>query len=77
MHAEKALDSIECRLSDLQGALANGSAPETVIPTTDVKGKGKARLVEVDAVSKLSKTQIEGEIKELLDLKEDLALKVK
>ena len=77
MHAEKALDSIESRLSDLQSALTDETAQDAVIPIIDIKGKGKAKLMEADAVSTLSKTQIEGEIKELSSLKGDLALKVR
>ena len=44
------------------------------------KGKGKAepvRVAQEELVQNMSKTQIEAEIKELEELKEDLALKVR
>ncbi len=48
---------------------------------SDHKGKGKAvskgpRLLGVDAVRNLTKSQMEAEVKELEGLKEDLAAKV-
>ncbi|KAJ7117547.1 hypothetical protein C8R44DRAFT_832297 [Mycena epipterygia] len=73
-HAERALESIECRLAEL----ANPSAAEAAAPPPDPKGKGKSksRLVRDDLVGSMSAAQIEAETKELAGLKEDLALKV-
>ncbi|KAE9399908.1 hypothetical protein BT96DRAFT_957113 [Gymnopus androsaceus JB14] len=78
-HAEQALQSIQSRLGELESAKANPSTekPQEVKP--DPKGKGKASAVVVpkdDAVRNMSATQIEGEIKELGELKNDLALKI-
>ncbi|KAJ3720979.1 hypothetical protein F5878DRAFT_617244 [Lentinula raphanica] len=80
-HAEQALQSIEQRLEELQAAKANpssssGKAEEV---KADPKGKGKAPAAVVlkdDAIQNMSATQLEGEIKELGELKEDLALKI-
>lgn len=77
-HAEKALASVEARLSELREGLAGQLPPLHELPK-DSKGKGKAtkaRLVRDDAVQNMSKSQIENEIKELEGLREDLALKV-
>ncbi|KAF9026359.1 hypothetical protein BDP27DRAFT_1351147 [Rhodocollybia butyracea] len=80
IHAEQALQSIQSRLEELQSAKANpapAQTPEEVKP--DPKGKGKAPAVVLprdDAVHNMSATQIEGEIKELTELKEELALKI-
>ncbi|KAE9384109.1 hypothetical protein BT96DRAFT_842783 [Gymnopus androsaceus JB14] len=78
-HAEQALQSIQSRLGELESAKANPSTekPQEVKP--DPKGKGKASAVVVpkdNAVRNMSATQIEGEIKELGELKNDLALKI-
>ncbi|CDO68408.1 hypothetical protein BN946_scf184815.g55 [Trametes cinnabarina] len=79
-HAERALDSVEARLAELRDALSGQglvhSQPEA---KADVKGKGKAtgpRLLGDDAVSKMTKGQMEAEERELQGLREDLALKV-
>lgn len=77
IHAEKALESVERRLAELRDGLSGQlqAVPES---KSDSKGKGKSstRLVRDDLVQKMSKTQIENEIKELDSLKDDLALKV-
>jgi HAT1-interacting factor 1 len=86
-HAENALSSVEARLAELRQSM-NGELPP--LPDeddamnngkVDVKGKGKAKaqtkLVRDDLVQKMSKSQIEAEIKELEGLKDDLGLKVR
>ncbi|KAJ3984848.1 hypothetical protein F5890DRAFT_1235074 [Lentinula detonsa] len=80
-HAEQALRSIENRLEELQLAKAKPSSPasktEEVKPNP--KGKGKAPAVVLskgDAIQNMSASQIEGEIKEMGELKEELALKI-
>lgn len=77
-HAQKALDSVGARLAELQLGISGQLPPA---PKPDVKGKGKGKttsncLVQEGLVQEMSKTQIEAEIKELEELKEDLALKV-
>ncbi|KAJ7576958.1 hypothetical protein C8J56DRAFT_1007368 [Mycena floridula] len=80
VHAGKALESIEARLVELEAASANPSLQQDVVETKpDPKGKGKAKaskLVGADSVAQMSPAQIDGEIKELMGLKEDLALKI-
>jgi HAT1-interacting factor 1 len=76
-HAQRALESIEARLVELQAGLA-GTLPPLPEPS-DLNGKGKGKQVALaleERVQNLSKTQIEAEIKELGELKQDLALKV-
>ncbi|EED79222.1 predicted protein [Postia placenta Mad-698-R] len=71
-HAEQALASVEARLAELRDALSGQGL-------SDAKGKGKAtgpRLLGDDAVSKMTKSQMGAEEKELQELREDLALKV-
>ncbi|TFK74963.1 hypothetical protein BDN72DRAFT_788133 [Pluteus cervinus] len=90
-HAEKALESVEGRLAELRAGLAGELPPlpaedEVDKDQVDIKGKGKAttsipdvktsKLVREDAVQKMAKTQIESELKELSELREDVALKV-
>ncbi|KAI0046489.1 hypothetical protein FA95DRAFT_1542504 [Auriscalpium vulgare] len=77
MHAQRALESVEARLAELQAGL-DGSLQPVEAAKPDVKGKGRARprLVTDDLVQNMSKSQIEAEVKELKGLKEDLALKV-
>ncbi|KAJ7233777.1 hypothetical protein C8J57DRAFT_1381565 [Mycena rebaudengoi] len=81
-HAERAVESIESRLAELANPPAPTPAPaadSAAAPDPKGKGKGKAtgtRLVRDDLVSDMSAAQIEAETKELLGLKEDLALKV-
>ncbi|KAF8909302.1 hypothetical protein CPB84DRAFT_1743889 [Gymnopilus junonius] len=78
IHAEKALQSVEDRLKELQSGLA-GQLPPLPEPIQDKKGKGKSmktRLIRDDYVQTMSKSQIENELKELSGLKDDLALKV-
>ncbi|EIW79098.1 hypothetical protein CONPUDRAFT_91410 [Coniophora puteana RWD-64-598 SS2] len=85
VHAEKALDSVEHRLAELRtgiaGQLPPPSAPieESSNASGSGKGKGKGRAAPVladDAVQKMSKEQMEKEIKEVEGLREDLAMKV-
>lgn len=83
LHAQKALESVEARLAELQagidGALVAEPEPEPS-EAVDKKGKGKAtgmRLKRDDLVQKMSKSQILAEKKELEELKGDLAAKVR
>jgi HAT1-interacting factor 1 len=81
VHVEKTLESTQARLEELRAALA-GNVPiegtKPVEPTKDVKGKGRAVMLNLDkdAISNLSKSQIEAEIKEMEELSGDLKLKV-
>lgn len=83
VHAEKALESVERRLAELRDGLS-GQLPkqeDQLEVKKDDKGKGKGkstgtRLVRDDLVQNMTVNQIEGEIKELSGLREDLALKV-
>ena len=85
-HAQRALESIEARLAELQKGLA-GTLPPLAAPSDDNdakdkengKGKGKSKkavLAPEELVQNRSKAQIEAEIKELGELKQDLAVKV-
>jgi HAT1-interacting factor 1 len=77
-HAQRALESIEARLVDLQAGLA-GTLPPLPEPSEVANGKGKGKqvtLAQEELVQNRSKAQIEAEIKELGELKQDLALKV-
>jgi HAT1-interacting factor 1 len=79
-HAAEALASVEARLCELRDGLAGKLPPLPSEPTKDSKGKGKStktRLVRDDIIQQMSKSQIEGEIKEMEGLHEDLALKVR
>ena len=84
VHAEKALQSIEARVTELKSGLSGNLKPEsrgqgTVDTKDSVKGKGKAgggKLIRDDLVQNMTKVQMEGELKELEGLKEDLGLKV-
>ncbi len=77
VHAEKALQSLESRLTELLAALPNSSTLPPPVQQ-DPKGKGKAtKPVSEDAVERLTTSQIENEIKELKGLKDDLVLKVR
>ncbi|KAH9006707.1 hypothetical protein EDB83DRAFT_2462851 [Lactarius deliciosus] len=80
-HAQRALESIEARLDELRAGLAGTLAPlpEPTPEDDDAKGKGKGKqgaLAPDELVQNWSKTQIEAEVKELGELKQDLALKV-
>ncbi|KAI0929743.1 hypothetical protein AcW1_006988 [Taiwanofungus camphoratus] len=78
-HAERALESVEARLAELRDALSGQGLVSMDIDQTDAKGKGRAAKLPIlgdDAVQKLSRDQMEGEVKELQGLREDLALKV-
>ena len=79
-HAQRALESIEARLVELRAGLAGTLAPLPE-PPSDANGKGKGKgkqvtLAQEELVQNRSKAQIEAEIKELGELKQDLALKV-
>ena len=79
VHAQKALESVEARLVELKAGL-DGTMKPVEEDKTDGKGKGKAsgsRLVRDGQVQNMSKAQIAAEAKELRELKEDLALKVR
>lgn len=79
LHAEKALESVEARLTELRDGIDGKLLPTpSQEAKADKKGKGKAvgSGVHADSVSHLTKSQIEAEIKECEGLKEDLALKV-
>ena len=81
-HAERALDSVEARLAELRAALSGQGfvKPESSGKKEDAKGKGKATgpaILGDDAISLMSKSQMEAEEKELQGLREDLALKVR
>ncbi|KZP21068.1 hypothetical protein FIBSPDRAFT_523834 [Athelia psychrophila] len=83
LHAEKALESVEARSVELRDGLAGQLKPESrgQAPAASPSGKGKGKstggkLVRDDLVQNMTKPQIEGELKELQELKEDLALKV-
>ncbi|KAJ7625657.1 hypothetical protein FB45DRAFT_979807 [Roridomyces roridus] len=77
-HAERALESIEARLADLENAAPSASTSTSAAspPVPDPKGKGKGKLVTDEVASSMSKAQIEAEMKELRELREDLAIKV-
>lgn len=78
-HAEQALASVEARLAELRDALSGQGLVRVDEAKSDAKGKGKAtgpRLLGDDAVSKMTKSQMGAEEKELQELREDLALKV-
>jgi HAT1-interacting factor 1 len=72
LHAEKALESVEARLIALRDTLQSPTPAEGA--PVDVKGKGKGP--SRDDMKGWSVQQLESEIKELEELKEDLALKV-
>jgi HAT1-interacting factor 1 len=80
VHAEKALMSIEGRSVELRDGLSGQLKPESRGQAQLVgKSKGKAvggKLVRDDLVQNMTRVQIEGELKELEGLKEDLAMKV-
>jgi HAT1-interacting factor 1 len=76
---QRALESIEARLVELQAGLAGTLPPLPEPSDSNGKGKGKGKQVTLaldERVQNLNKTQIEAEIKELGELKQDLALKV-
>ncbi|KXN92842.1 NASP-related protein sim3 [Leucoagaricus sp. SymC.cos] len=77
-HAQNALESVELRLAELRDGLAGQLSPLPEEPPADPRGKGKAvaKLARDDVVQKMSKQRIESEVKELSELRDDLALKV-
>ncbi len=75
-HAENALESVEARLAELRNAVSGQLKVEE--EKLDSKGKGKGlRILGDDVISKMTKSQMEAEVKELQGLREDLALKVR
>ncbi|KAG1907567.1 uncharacterized protein F5891DRAFT_1180582 [Suillus fuscotomentosus] len=79
LHAEKALESVDARLAELHDGIDGKLLPESSREVkTDKKGKGKAigSDVHADGVRRLTRSQMEAEMKECEGLKEDLALKV-
>ncbi|KAG2056740.1 hypothetical protein BDR06DRAFT_952372 [Suillus hirtellus] len=79
LHAEKALESVDARLAELHDGIDGKLLPESSREAkTDKKGKGKAigSDVHTDGVRRLTRSQMEAEMKECEGLKEDLALKV-
>lgn len=79
LHAEKALESVDARLAELHDGIDGKLLPESSREAkTDKKGKGKAigSDVHADGVRRLTRSQMEAEMKECEGLKEDLALKV-
>lgn len=79
-HAEKALASVEARLAELRNVISGQVKIEP--QAQDAKGKGKgpasgSRLPGEDSIRKMSKAQMQSEIKELEGLKEDLGMKVR
>lgn len=88
VHVERALESVEARLAELRNVLSGqGVADVKAEAQNDVggdesgkgKGKGKAKasaLVAEDSISRLTRSQMENEVKDLEGLREDLALKV-
>jgi HAT1-interacting factor 1 len=88
-HVEKALASVKAREEELASALPN--APETKhveLPAADPKGKGKATvsgeaaedplnwLPKDDNVAKMTKGQIESDLRDVRAVREDLEVKV-
>lgn len=79
-HAAEALASVEARLNELRDGLAGNLPPLPSELPKESKGKGKSkktRLLCDEIIQQMSKSQIEGEIKEVEGLREDLALKVR
>lgn len=84
-HAEKALQSVDVRLSILKGKLEEAPAEQDAAmedgsASADAKGKAKATgmigSLANDNIDGLSKSQIEAQIKEFEELRGDLAAKV-
>ncbi|KAF8623209.1 hypothetical protein AX15_006447 [Amanita polypyramis BW_CC] len=78
VHAEKALESVESRIAMLRDELSGQiPIPPPEEQKQDYKGKGKATpKLARDDLRDYSKSQMESELKELMGLKDDLALKV-
>ena len=84
-HAQHALEGIEARLDELGLAGTLAPLPESSTSTSastdgDAKCKGKRDVlapVPDELVQNWSKTQIEAEIEELSELRQDLALKTR
>jgi HAT1-interacting factor 1 len=83
-HAQRALESIEARLRRAarrpRGHAGASTRTDSSTEDNGAKGKGKSKqdaLAPDELVQNWSKTQIEAEIKELGELKQDLALKAR
>lgn len=81
-HAKKAEASVQARLDEITARLKMASTT-TEVPQSetkvDVKGKGKAtsnRIGSELSLEKMTKVQLESELKELQELLEDVSLKV-
>jgi HAT1-interacting factor 1 len=75
---EKALESVEARLSELHMGLNRNEEHIPPAPSTDWKGKGKMvdlLLLKGDMVQNMRKSDIEAEIREMEGLRSDLVLK--
>lgn len=75
LHAEKAVVSLEARISEIKQRLAtsdNGTAP-----VGNGKGKGKQKASGPDDIANMTKVQMEGELKELAELINELSAKVR
>ena len=79
LHAENALKSIEARLFELNEALPASTATiQEEQPDPKGKGKGKAKHIPgADSITRMTTSQIQAEIKEMAELKDDLVLKVR
>ena len=84
-HVERALESVEARLADLRNVLSGQGTVQMDLSITNggdgYKGKGKARmngsnLLEADSIVKLTRSQMESEVKDLEGVRDDLILKV-
>lgn len=81
IHAEKALKSVLARISEVKDGL-DGKLTPIPVPEhkeLDRKGKGKAAPVVLapgELVQNLTKSQLEGELRDLESLREDVAAKV-
>ncbi|GJJ11114.1 hypothetical protein Clacol_005345 [Clathrus columnatus] len=80
-HARKAQASVQARLDEitarLKELLANKEEKAVESEKVDVKGKGKATLTVLEpALSTLTMDQLEGEIKDLTELLEEVSLKI-
>ena len=74
-HVEKALENINERLTGIKERLSKGVEP--VASNDDPKGKGKAKATGLyDSIQTLSESQLQHELKDLEELKQDLVLKV-
>lgn len=80
-HAEKALNSVSTRISEVRDGLDGRLVPLPTVQSKekDKKGKGRADpivLVPGELVQGLTRSQMEAELRDLESLREDLAAKV-